>query len=87
MCSGALDACFGWNLSELDASQIHDTKNLMVLKMFATETPLNSAAIAPNRPYVCFYSFVHSTRFDPLKGPSRWWSRRNERNNDVSQAG
>ena len=33
----------------------------MVIKTFNTETPLNSAALAPNRPYVriqnliCFY--------------------------------
>lgn len=34
--------------------QIHDTKNLMVIKTFSTETPLNSAALAPNRPFVSF---------------------------------
>jgi len=33
-------------------ARIHDTKTLMVLKTFSTETPLNSAALAPNRPYV-----------------------------------
>ncbi|KAF8182325.1 eukaryotic translation initiation factor 3 [Pholiota molesta] len=33
------------------AARIHDTKNLMVIKTFTTETPLNSAAIAPNRPF------------------------------------
>jgi len=34
------------------SARIHDTKNLMVIKTFTTETPLNSAALAPNRPYV-----------------------------------
>jgi len=34
------------------AARIHDTKTLMVIKTFNTETPLNSAALAPNRPYV-----------------------------------
>ncbi|KJA14480.1 hypothetical protein HYPSUDRAFT_220456 [Hypholoma sublateritium FD-334 SS-4] len=34
------------------AARIHDTKNLMVIKTFNTETPLNSAALAPNRPFV-----------------------------------
>lgn len=32
--------------------QLHDTRTLRVLKTYATETPLNSAAIAPLRPYV-----------------------------------
>ena len=32
--------------------QIHDAKNLMVIKTYTTETPLNSAALSPNRPYV-----------------------------------
>ncbi|PFH51247.1 hypothetical protein AMATHDRAFT_59551 [Amanita thiersii Skay4041] len=34
------------------SARIHDTKKLMVVKTFTTETPLNSAALAPNRPYV-----------------------------------
>ncbi|KAF5319926.1 hypothetical protein D9611_011010 [Ephemerocybe angulata] len=34
------------------SARIHDTKNLMVIKTYTTETPLNSAAIAPNRPYI-----------------------------------
>ena len=38
--------------------QIHDTKNLMVIKTYTTETPLNSAAIAPTRPYVGVYVFT-----------------------------
>ncbi|KAJ8509118.1 hypothetical protein ONZ45_g8687 [Pleurotus djamor] len=33
-------------------ARIHDIKNLMVIKTFSTETPLNSAALAPNLPYV-----------------------------------
>jgi len=33
-------------------ARLHDTKTLAVLKTFPTETPLNSAAIAPLRPYV-----------------------------------
>ncbi|KZP18933.1 WD40 repeat-like protein [Athelia psychrophila] len=34
------------------AARIHDTKTLMVIKTFSTETPLNSAALSPDRPYV-----------------------------------
>jgi len=33
-------------------ARIHDTKTLMVIKTYSTETPLNSAALTPNRPYV-----------------------------------
>ncbi|KAJ7917496.1 WD40-repeat-containing domain protein [Mycena leptocephala] len=33
-------------------ARIHDTKNLMIIKTYTTETPLNSAALAPTRPYV-----------------------------------
>ncbi|KAG5219968.1 translation initiation factor eIF [Salix suchowensis] len=33
-------------------ARIHDIKSLMVIKTFSTETPLNSAALAPNLPYV-----------------------------------
>lgn len=33
-------------------ARLHDTKTLNVLKTFTTETPLNSAAIDPNQPYV-----------------------------------
>jgi translation initiation factor 3 subunit I len=35
-------------------ARIHDAKTLTVLKTFSTETPLNSAALAPNMPYVRF---------------------------------
>ncbi|KAK2465416.1 hypothetical protein APHAL10511_002770 [Amanita phalloides] len=34
------------------SARIHDTKDILVIKTFTTETPLNSAALAPNRPYV-----------------------------------
>ncbi|KAG5653759.1 translation initiation factor eIF3 subunit [Sphagnurus paluster] len=34
------------------AARIHDTKNLMVIKTYTTETPLNSASIMPGRPYI-----------------------------------
>ncbi|KAH8806629.1 WD40-repeat-containing domain protein [Flagelloscypha sp. PMI_526] len=34
------------------SARIHDTRTLMVLKTFTTDTPLNSAAFAPNKPYV-----------------------------------
>jgi len=33
-------------------ARLHDTKTLAVLKTYQTETPLNSAAIAPHRPYI-----------------------------------
>ncbi|TFK71291.1 WD40 repeat-like protein [Pluteus cervinus] len=33
-------------------ARIHDTKTLMVIKTYTTETPLNSAALAPTKPYV-----------------------------------
>ena len=37
-------------------ARIHDAKTLTVLKTFSTETPLNSAALAPNSmPYVRFF--------------------------------
>lgn len=35
------------------SARIFDTKTLDVIKTFATETPLNSAVIAPGKPYVC----------------------------------
>ena len=37
-------------------ARIHDAKTLTVLKTFQTETPLNSAALAPNMPYVRPYT-------------------------------
>ena len=46
-------------------ARIHDTKTLTVLKTFQTETPLNSAALAPNMPYVRDYVF-HTRSFDDM---------------------
>ncbi|KAG8907848.1 translation initiation factor eIF3 subunit [Tulasnella sp. 403] len=34
------------------SARLHETKTLRVLKTYQTETPLNSAAIAPLRPYI-----------------------------------
>jgi translation initiation factor 3 subunit I len=34
------------------SARLHETKTLRVLKTFTTETPLNSAAIAPGQPYI-----------------------------------
>ncbi|KAH6912820.1 eukaryotic translation initiation factor 3 [Coprinopsis sp. MPI-PUGE-AT-0042] len=34
------------------SARILDLKNLLPIKTYTTETPLNSAAIAPNRPYI-----------------------------------
>ncbi|THG98498.1 hypothetical protein EW026_g3696 [Hermanssonia centrifuga] len=42
-------ACIGLGY---EACQIYDTRTLMVIKTFQTETPLNSAALAPNKPYI-----------------------------------
>lgn len=33
-------------------AKLYDTKTLAVIKTYSTETPLNSAAIAPLKPYV-----------------------------------
>jgi len=33
-------------------ARLHDTQTLRVMKTYQTETPLNSAAIAPNKPYI-----------------------------------
>ena len=33
-------------------ARLHDSRTLRVLKTYQTETPLNSAAIAPGKPYV-----------------------------------
>ena len=59
--------------------QLHDTATLRVLKTYTTETPLNSAAIAPLKPYVCreILSSFHFS-LNPLVGPLRRWSRSNE---------
>ncbi|KAG8962403.1 translation initiation factor eIF3 subunit [Tulasnella sp. 419] len=34
------------------SARLHDTRTLRVLKTYTTETPLNSAAIAPLKPYI-----------------------------------
>jgi len=34
------------------SARLHDTKTLAVMKTYQTETPLNSAAIAPKKPYI-----------------------------------
>ena len=39
-------------------AQLYDIKTLMVLKTYPTETPLNSAAIAPVKPYVRPHPFL-----------------------------
>lgn len=41
-------ACY----TEPPLHQIHETRTLTVLKTYVTETPLNSAAIAPGKPYI-----------------------------------
>jgi hypothetical protein len=40
--------------SEDKTARIHDAKTLTVLRTFSTDTPLNSAALTPNMPYVRF---------------------------------
>ena len=47
-------------------ARIHDAKTLTVLKTFSTETPLNSAALAPNMPYVRSFS-LSDTKYIQLK--------------------
>ena len=39
------------------SAKLFESKTLDELKTYVTETPLNSAAIAPKRPYVRFYDF------------------------------
>jgi len=46
------DGTYCITASKDKSARIHDTRNLMVIKTYTTETPLNSAAIAPSRPYV-----------------------------------
>jgi hypothetical protein len=53
--------------------QIHDTENLMVIKTFTTETPLNSAALAPNRPYVSASSLFSSALYNRHILPGFAW--------------
>jgi len=55
-------------------TQLFETKTLEELKSYVTETPLNSAAIAPKRPYVCALPlrridmFTDATAFQILLG-------------------
>ena len=70
-------------------ARIHDAKTLTVLKTFPTETPLNSAALAPNMPYV---RFPFPRRYENMfiltcEGSSGRWSRGDERHDDVVATG
>ncbi|KAI0000053.1 WD40-repeat-containing domain protein [Russula vinacea] len=62
-------------------ARIHDTKTLTVLKTFQTETPLNSAALAPNMPYVRLIGWrsggmsVTTTSIRQGKFEARFWHR------------
>ena len=80
-------------------ARIHDAKTLTVLKTFQTETPLNSAALAPNMPYVRPYflppQIFETTFFFPVSSPlplsneglAGWRSGSHERHDDVITAG
>ncbi|KAI0281702.1 WD40 repeat-like protein, partial [Russula aff. rugulosa BPL654] len=62
------------------AARIHDTKTLTVLKTFQTETPLNSAALTPNMPYVLLGGgqeamSVTTTSLRQGKFEARFWHR------------
>jgi translation initiation factor 3 subunit I len=62
------------------SARIHDIRNLMVIKTYTTETPLNSAAIAPNRPYVLLGGGqdamnVTTTSLRQGKFETRFWHR------------
>ncbi|KIO05317.1 hypothetical protein M404DRAFT_15355 [Pisolithus tinctorius Marx 270] len=48
----SLDRTYFITSSKDKTARLHDTKTLRVLKTFSTETPLNSAALAPNKPYI-----------------------------------
>lgn len=65
-------------------SQLHDTKTLRVLKTYSTETPLNSAALAPNKPYVrtnyLLLLFIFKLR---RLGSPRWRTRGDAGHDDV----
>jgi WD40 repeat protein len=75
-------------------ARIHDAKTLTVLKTFQTETPLNSAALAPNMPYVRPFLLHHSWHLDPMLlspfsyiGPAGRRSGSHERHDDVTATG
>ncbi|KAG9014130.1 translation initiation factor eIF3 subunit [Tulasnella sp. JGI-2019a] len=48
----ASDRSYFITSSKDKCARLHDTKTLAVLKTYTTETPLNSAAIAPHRPFI-----------------------------------
>lgn len=48
----SLDRTYFITSSKDKTARLHDTKTLRVLKTYSTETPLNSAALAPNKPYI-----------------------------------
>jgi len=61
-------------------ARIHDAKTLTVLKTFSTETPLNSAALTPNMPYVLLGGgqeamSVTTTSLRQGKFEARFWHR------------
>ena len=67
--------------------KLHDTKTLRVLKTFPTETPLNSAALAPNKPYVRTICLGILSIFKSINiGSPRWRTRGNAGHNDVFAA-
>jgi translation initiation factor 3 subunit I len=59
-------------------ARIHDTKSLMVIKTYATETPLNSAALASTQPYVRLFLLLRTCNLlvQLYAGPSRRWPNR-----------
>lgn len=68
------------------SEQIHDTKTLMVIKTYTTETPLNSSALAPNRPYVGTLISYEKRWTDSSQDPSGWWPRSQGRYDNITQA-
>lgn len=46
------DGTYFVTASKDQTAKLHDSKNLQVIKTFASETPLNSAVITPLKPYV-----------------------------------
>ncbi|CUA73341.1 Eukaryotic translation initiation factor 3 subunit I [Rhizoctonia solani] len=48
----SLDRTYFITSSKDKSAKLHETKTLNVLKNYATDGPLNSAAIAPGRPYI-----------------------------------
>lgn len=48
----SLDRTYFITSSKDKTARLHDTKTLRVLKTYSAETPLNSAALTPNKPYI-----------------------------------